>query len=152
MKKKRQSYTGSLIRNPITKSIIKRQVETTLATLKQDAELQALMGDASARLVRDSGMLLFAVANACQTCRISESEPDVRILRGMAGALEQLARFPATLDDHRPSIQSGLDAIERLIPRLDIFAIGNGFLTCDAAVKAHGFGATDIHQMLGADA
>jgi hypothetical protein len=148
MRKRRHSYTDSVLRNPITRSIIKSQVETTLATLKTAAEMQALIGDAAQKLVLDSGMLLFAVANACETCRIDETEPDVRILRGMAGSLELLARFPATLEDHRPTIQSGLNAIERLIPRLDIFAIGNGFLTCDERVKAEGFGADDINSML----
>lgn len=151
MKNKRRTLTKNTIENPITRSIIKRQIETSLITSRNAAGLQAVVGTSSEKLTEHAGKLLFAVARACESCRISKTDPDVRILRGMAGALELLARFPATLEDHRPAIQSGLDAIERLLPRLHIYAIGNGFLECDLAIAATGFGANDIHSMLEAN-
>ncbi len=150
--KKRRTQTQITMANPITRSIIRSQIIASLNEIKTLAELQAFGGDSVPHLIDRSGVLLYAIADAVRQMGIQEDDPDVRILKGMGGSLELLARFPATLEDHRPSIQSGLAAIERLIPRLDILAIGSGFLNCRAKVEQEGFGATDIRQMLGAAA
>lgn len=148
--KKRRTFTQNTLDNPVTRSIIKRQIEDSLAQLQAAAQLQALFGDAAETLTKKAGMLLFSVAYACRDCRIPKEEPDIRIARGMVGALEMLARFPTTLEDHRPAIQSGLDAIERLLPRLHIYAIGNGFLECERRIKTAGIGSEDMAEMFGA--
>jgi len=149
---KRKNKAQTKFANPVTRSIIKSQIVASLTELKTLAERQALMGDSAETLIERSGVLLYAIADAVRDAGIPETEPDVRILKGMGGSLELLARFPSTLEDHRPAIQSGLAAIERLIPRLDITAIGCGFLNCRAAVQREGFGAADIRQMLGGKA
>lgn len=147
MKKKRQD---PLFSNPVTRSIINRQVIDSLARIKAAAELQAVFGDAAANLVRDAVLLLYSVAYACHLCRIDPGLPEIRILRGMAQTLEDLARDLQSLETHRPAIQSGLAAIERILPRLDIIAVGAGMLECDHTIQKGGIGAADIHQLLGA--
>lgn len=148
MKKKR---IDPLVRNAVTKAVLKNQLETFLSQLKASAELQALFGDAAHRLVHDSGILLFSVAYACSVCRVSDQEPDVRILRGMAQALGDLAERLQDIEQHRPAIQSGLAAIERLLPRLDIFALGLGFVDCTKRISSQGISSADIQSFLGGE-
>lgn len=154
--KKRQHIKGPDPRNPWVvkqqEAEIERELRSSLAELKTGAELQIMFGDNAESLVRQAGILLFSVARACEMHKIGKDDPDVRIIRGLAGALEDLSIHLGRLEFHRASIQSGLAAIERLIARVSIFAIGHGMLDCKAVIAARGFGAADIHKMLGADA
>jgi hypothetical protein len=156
MKKKRQHIKGPDPRNPWVvkqqEAEIERELRSSLSELKTGAELHSLFGDDPEHLVRKAGILLFSVARACQLHQISKDDPDIRIIRGMAGALEDLALHLGRLEVHRASIQSGLAAVERLIERVSIFAIGHGMLDCKAVIADRGFGADDIHRMLGASA
>ena len=161
--KKRQHIKGPDPRNPWVvkqqdaavkkwEEDIERELKKDLAELKTGAELQSFFGDDPGKLVQQAGILLFSVARSCEMHKIGKDDPDVRIIRGMAGALEDLSSHLGRLEVHRASIQSGLAAIERLIARVSIFAIGHGMLDCKAVIAARGFGAADIHKMLGADA
>lgn len=149
MKKKRRD---PLYSNPVTQVLIRQQIRQSIAILRTDAELQALAGDAAARLVRDSGMLLYAVACAVELCRIPADNPDVRVLRGTAQAIGELAEHQGRLELHRPAILSGLAAMERLMPFLAVEALGAGLMECDERIRVSGFGTKDIHQKLGASA
>lgn len=147
MKKRRRDATFT---NPVTQAVIRQQIRQSIAILRTDAELQALAGDAAARLVRDAGMLLYAVACAIELCRIPADHPDVRVLRGTTQAIGELAEHPGRLELHRPAILSGLAAMERLMPFLAVEALGAGLMECDERIRASGFGTTVIHQKLGA--
>ena len=145
--KKRQAT--STFKNPATQAIIRRQIRESISTLRTDAELQALAGDSAARLVRDAGMLLYAVSCAIELCRIPADHPDVRVLRGTTQAIGELAEHLGRLELHRPAILSGLAAMERLIPFLAVEALGAGLMECDERIKSAGFGTKEIHELLG---
>ena len=66
--------------------------------------------------------------------------------------LAELAAHPNQLESHRPSIQSGLAAIERVLPSLEPMAIGVGMVVCKEKIAGPGIGAQDIHDLLGAKA
>ena len=154
--KKRQHIKGPDPRNPWVRkpqeAETERELRRSLSELKTGAELQSLFGDNAENLVRQAGILVFSVARACQLHRISADDPDIRIMRGLAGSLEDLALHLDRLEFHRASIQAGLAAVERLIERVSIFAVGHGMLDCKAVIADRGFGAQDIHRMLGAPA
>jgi hypothetical protein len=150
--KKRHHIKGPDPRNPWVRRALEveteRELRRSLSDLKTGAELHSLFGDNAVNLVRQAGILVFAVARACQLHRIAADDPDVRIMRGLAGALEDLALHIDRLEFHRKSIQLGLAAVERLIERVSIFAVGHGLLDCKAVIADRGFGANDIHEML----
>ena len=148
MKKRRDP----LYSNPIAQAMIRKQVMGALARLKTDSEMQAYAGARVAELVSDACMLLYSVAWACRVKRIKADHPDARIMRGLASALADLAAHPAQLETHRPAIQSGLAAIERVLPSLEPLALGVGMVECKNRIEAQGIGANDIHAMLGSDA
>lgn len=137
-------------KNPVTQAIIRKQIRASIAILRTDAELQALAGDSAARLVRDTGMLLYAVSSAIELCRIPAEHPDVRVLRGTTQAVGELAEHLGRLELHRPAIISGLAAMERLIPFLAVEALGAGLMECDERIRSTGFGTKEIHAKLGA--
>ena len=136
-------------KNPVTQAIIRKQIWESIAILRTDAELQALAGDSAACLVRDTGMLLYAVASAIELCRIPAEHPDVRVLRGTTQAIGELAEHLGRLELHRPAILSGLAAMERLIPFLAVEALGAGLMECDERIKSAGFWTKEIHAKLG---
>jgi hypothetical protein len=154
--KKRQHIKGPDPRNPWVRkpqeAETERELRRSLSELKTGAELQSLFGANPENLVRQAGILVFAVARACQLHRSAPDDADIRIMRGLAGSLEDLALHPGRLEFHLESIQLGLAAVERLIERVSIFAVGHGLLDCKAVIADRGFGANDIHQMLGAAA
>ena len=146
MKRKRDP----LYSNPVSQAVVRRKVMESLARLKRDCELQAYMGSRVPEMVSDACMTLYSVAYAHMVCKLPTDTPDVRIMRGLASALADLAQHPAQLELHRPAIQSGLAAIERVLPDLEPLAIGVGMVKCKAAIARNGISAADIQQMLGA--
>ena len=52
--------------------------------------------------------------------------PDARILLGATSALGDLMEHPGDLERHRGAIQSGLGAIDRLMPELSEWALAEG--------------------------
>ncbi len=154
MKKKRDP----LYSNPVAQSVVRSKARNALNRLKLDSELQAWAGTKAAEFVSDACMLLFAVAYAHRICRqfpenrahgrLEPWTPEARIMRGMASALQELAHHHDQLELHRPAIQSGLAAIERVIPDLEMLAVGVGFAECQERIAGTGIGAEDIHQLL----
>lgn len=137
--------------NPVAQAVIRKQVMTSLARIKNDSEMQAYAGANVPELVSDACMLLYAVAWACRVAGIRKDAPDARIMRGMASALADLANHPNQMEIHRPAIQSGLSAIERVLPDLEPLAIGVGMFECKNLIEGNGIGASDIHKLLGAE-
>ena len=149
MKKPRRE---KLYSNPVAQSVTRKKVMDSLKRIKMDAELQAYAGGRVAEMVSDACMLLFAVAFAWHIVGVKADSPDARIMRGMANALADLAAHPNQIEIHRPSIQSGLAAIERVLPSLDPLAIGVGMVECKNLIAGNGIGTQDIHNLLGAAA
>lgn len=145
MKKPRRD---KLYSNPIAQAVVRKQVMEALQRIKTGAELQAYAGGRVAEMVSDACMLLYSVAFACDFARIKADSPDARIMRGMANALADLAAHPNQIEIHRPSIQSGLAAIERVLPSLEPMAIGVGMVACKELIAGPGIGAQDIHDLL----
>ena len=137
-----------LYSNPVAQAMVRQQVMASLRRIKTDSELQAYAGARVSDLVSDACMLLYSVAWACRVNGIGADNPDARIMRGMASALADLAAYPSQLETHRPAIQSGLAAIERVLPSLEPLAIGVGMVECKNRIAGTGIGAEDIHQLL----
>ena len=84
--------------------------------LQLDAGVHTWTSNDASRMVNLAGRLVFIVAHAAIEAGVSADNPDVRIMRGMSEALGDLVDHLDDLERHRRSIQSGLAAIDRLMP------------------------------------
>lgn len=147
--KQEKAYIENLKRNKVAAAMTKAEIRESVSKLKRAAGLQVVWGDDADRLIERSGVLLYAAAWASEACQIDPDRPELRIMRGMANALGELASRKTTIEQHRPSIASGLEAIERLMPDLSAWALGLGLLKCEEEIAKDGFGTSDIEKMLG---
>jgi hypothetical protein len=144
MKKRRDP----LYSNPIAQSVVRANVRQSLERIKTDSELQAYAGANVGQMVSDACMLLYSVAWAHKVKGLDNQSPDARIMRGMANALADLAQHPNQIEIHRPAVQAGIMAIERVLPDLEPLAIGVGMVDCKNLISSRGITAEDIHSML----
>lgn len=134
-------------RNPVGSAILKQQIARDVQRLKMEAELQAVWSVNVKKLVQEAGSLLFITSYAAGECGIDPDEPDMRIMRGMASALADIGEHPASLENNRPAIVSGIAAIDRTIPRVSVWALGLGALKLDECMAAAGFGTQKIAEL-----
>lgn len=134
-------------RNPVGSAILKQQITRDVQRLKMEAELQAVWSGNVAKLVTEAGSLLFITSYAAGECGIDPEEPDMRIMRGMASALADIAQHPVSLEQNRAAIVSGIAAIERTLPRVNVWALGIGALKLDECMTSTGFGTQKIAEL-----
>lgn len=79
-----------------------------------NAEIHALIGNDSDKLVNEAGRIFYVVLRAAIEAGMSPDEPDVRILRGAVNAIYSQAGEPVIDESQRPAIQSGLQAARRV--------------------------------------
>ena len=135
-------------RNPVAAAILRAGIRRDVADLKTTAELQAWTGADASKLVNAAGRMMWMVAGAAVACGVSDDSPDVRIIRGMGEALGDL-NADGRLEQHRPAIQSGLMAIERLLPLCSDWALGTAALKLDELLATTaGMGTADLRAVL----
>lgn len=127
MKRKTTRHAGNPVENAVRISRLKREINDLITM----ADMQASWGDSPAQTVDRCGRVLFVVSYAIGRCHVPDDLPEVRILRAMCNVVEALALDHSALDQHRPALTSGLQAVQRLLPRLNVWSIGEGSLVLD---------------------
>lgn len=117
--------------NPVEWAMMQNKIQREIEDLITTSDLQASWGDSPAGTIERCGRVIFVIAFAVGRCRVPEDLPEVRILRSMANTIEQLSHDHSSLDQHRASLSSGLQAVKRLLPRLSVWSIGEGSLVLD---------------------
>lgn len=126
---------------------VRQAIAADVANLQSLAEIQAWGGDHRDNLIKSAGRLVFIVLGAAQRGGLSNDEADVRIALGMGNALGDLGT-DHRLDHHRPAIQSGLMAIERLLPRLEALHMAEAADELDdLLVAGRGMGTADLQEL-----
>ena len=120
-----------------------------LRGLQIDAGLHAWTGEDAAKMVNLAGRLCYITAFASVRSGVDVADPDVRIIRGMAGSLADLAADLDALERYRPSLQSGLAAIDRLLPMCDVLHLVEGASELDLLLATTGLGTANVHEALG---
>lgn len=115
--------------------VFKMRIAKDLAHLRTEAGLHAFMGADAAALCNMTGRLIYITAFAVGKQWGDTDHPDARILLGAASALGDLMEHPSDLERHRSAIQSGLGAIDRLMPELSEWALAEGALRLDQLLK-----------------
>ena len=117
--------------NPVEWTMMRGKLQREIADLINTADLQASWGDSAAGTIDRCGRVIFVIAFAIGRCRVPEDLPEVRILRAMANTIEQLSHDHSSLEQHRAALSSGLQAVQRLLPRLSVWSIAEGSLVLD---------------------
>lgn len=139
--------------NPVEQAVRKASLQRDIAELLTMADMQATWGNAPAQAIDRCGRVMFIVSYAVGRCRIPDDTPEVRILRGMANAVHELAQDHSSLDQHRATLSSGLQAAQRLMPRLDVWSLCEGAIVIDDLLKrGHGVTVQDLDQLMAAPA
>lgn len=130
---------------------LRGKIAADVAALQLSAGLHAWTGNDGAVMVNKAGRLCYVVAYAANQAGIDTDCLDVRILRGMAGSLADLAADLENIDRHRVGIQSGLQAIGRLLPHCDDLVLLAGAASLEARLaSSSGMGTADVDEALGA--
>lgn len=144
MSRKRRPDPLAHLRHPIGAAILKKKVEQQIRAMQTDAMLHILIGANDAALINEAGRLAYIAAEATRLSREPEDSPDMKIVAGMANALADLAARSGPPELHRLAIQSGLLAIERLLPRCNVWSIAKAHLQVEE-ILASAEGLTIFH-------
>ena len=135
--------------NPVTEAVIRCRIEAQVQRLRTDTGLQAYMGDDAARIANMAGRLVYIVCHAAGLHGLGDT-PEARILAGTANALADIAETPTELERQRGAVIAGLQAIDRLMPKLHTFSLAAGSLELDNLLNtANGMGTADVRRALG---
>ena len=135
--------------NPVTEAVIRSRIEADIQRLRTDTGLQAYMGDDAARVANMAGRLVYIVCHAAGLHGLGET-PEASILAGTANALADIANTPEELDRQRGAVIAGLQAIDRLMPKLHTFSLAAGAMELDRLVNnTEGMGPKEVRQALG---
>ena len=129
------------------------KVQRDVRGLQIDAGLHCWTGNNASTMVNTCGRLLYIVAFATQDAGVSPDHPDLRIMRGMSEALGDLAGDLHAIERHRASIQSGLGAIDRLLPVCTLGALLEGSYELEQRLNSvRGLGTQDVRALMGVEA
>lgn len=138
--------------NPVTEAVIRSRIEEDIQRLRTAVGLQAYIGEDAAMVANMAGRLVYIACHAAGVHGLGET-PEARILAGTANALADIAETPAELGRQRGAVIAGLQAIDRLMPKLHTFSIAAGSLELDNLLNtASGMGTADVRRALGMQA
>ena len=135
--------------NPVTEAVIRSRIEEDIQRLRTAVGLQAYIGEDAAMVANMAGRLVYIVCHAAGVHGLGET-PEARILAGTANALADIAETPAELERQRGAVIAGLQAIDRLMPKLHTFSLAAGSMELDNLLhSASGMGTADVRRALG---
>ena len=96
-----------------------------------------------------AGRLVYIVCHAAGVHGLGDT-PEARILAGTANALADIAGTPAELERQRGAVIAGLQAIDRLMPKLHTVSLAAGSMELDNLLHtANGMSTADVRRALG---
>jgi hypothetical protein len=113
-----QAYQEQQATQQRAEQALRAAIRADVRGLQIDAGIHTYTGASAANMINLTGRLCFITAAG-----FGEDHPDMRIVRGLAECLGNLAADHDSLERHRASLQSGLAAIDRLLPECDDFAL-----------------------------
>lgn len=144
----RRIHTGTHpVARAMARSALAGAVRKDMADILNAAQLHAWAGSNPPRLVNDAGRLVYVVLGAATAAGMTTESPEIRIVLGMGEALGDLVA-DGDIERHRPAIQSGLLALERLLPSMNPGAMFDAAVELDHKLATTaGMGTADLHRM-----
>ena len=138
--------------NPVKEALIVAGIREDVERLRTGAALHAYTGANAQALANLAGRLVYVTCHAARLHGLGET-PEARILAGTANALADIAETPAELERQRGAVIAGMQAIDRLMPKLHTFSLAAGSLELDKLLhSANGMGTGDVRKALGMQA
>lgn len=129
---------------------LRAEILRDLRGLQVSAGLHAWTGNNGQKIVHLAGRLCYIVAFAANQAGIDAEHLDMRILRGMAGALADFAANLQQIERYRTAIQSGLAAIDRLVPHCNDMHLLLGAAALEGKLeKTWGLVTDDVRKAMG---
>lgn len=117
--------------NPVTQAVLELQLKRVLADLQTEAGLQIYIGGDAKTVLLHAGKICFVANHTATASGIPLDHPDVRIIAGMAGALQDLTRPGEDVERHRGALRSGLAACQRILASADPWTAGKALLAAE---------------------
>lgn len=128
---------------------LRAAIRADVRGLQIDAGIHTYTGDNAANMINLTGRLCFITAAAGCAAGFGEDHPDMRIVRGLAECLGDLAADHGSLERHRASLQSGLAAIDRLLPECDDIALACAADRLETLLASTaGMGTSDVRDAM----
>lgn len=113
------------------------------------AGLHSWLGDNTTDTLATAGRLQWITLYAALQAGVPEDAPDIRIMQGMGNALGDMQERGDPLDQHRAAIQSGLLAVDRLLPKLKEIDLLIAAAELNARLQAtRGMATEDVKKMM----
>ena len=123
--------------NPVERAVIAQKWTQTAV----NAEIHALIGNDSDKLVNEAGRIFYVVLGAAIESGMAPDVPDVRILRGAVNAVFDQAGEVEISETRRMGIISGLRAARRITESVSYKALVNS--ACELHLKLK---TGDVHM------
>lgn len=145
--KMRRRTAANPLSSPVGRAMLARTIRQDMHAILNTAQMHAWAGSNPPQLLDNAGRMVYVVLGAAGAGGMTTARPEIRILLGMAEALGDL-RIDGDIERHRPAIQSGLLAIERLLPDLQPLALAESAMELDHKLAGpFGMGTADLHRM-----
>ena len=137
------------IGGPVVEAVVRQSIERKIERLRTGSAIHAYTGANAAMVANLAGRLVYIVCHAAGVHGLGET-PEARILAGTANALADIAETPAELERQRGAVIAGLQAIDRLMPKLHTFSLAAGSMELDNLLHtANGMSTADVRRALG---
>ena len=135
--------------NKVGFATLRAAIQRDVQRLRNDAGLHAWVVNNATDTLDNAGRLLWITLHAATRAGITADALDVRILMGMGNALGDMRERGDPLDVHRAAIQSGLLAVDRLIPYCTEMRLALAAAELDTMIQsARGLGTADLQRLL----
>jgi len=129
---------------------LRTAIHADVQSLRINAGIHTHIGAHKANTINLTGRLCFIVAAAATEAGFSPDHPDMRIIRGLASSLGDLAANHHAFGRHRASLQSGLAAVDRLLPACDDIALAFAAQQLEELLNStSGMGTADVQAAMG---
>lgn len=146
--KMRRARAAHGIDSLVGRAVLANAVRRDMEQIHRAAEIHAWTGNSAPELLDRCGRLVWVVLDAARVAGFAYETPEIRVIRGMAEALGDM-RQDTDPDLHRQALQSGLEAIGRLLPMLNAFEMLRASQDLDSLlVRAHEMGTADLSKLL----
>ena len=135
---------------PVGIAAMEATIAQNIAKLKRNAGLVTWIGEDTEDLLNCLGNLVFITISAIGRGCGNPASSDVAIIMGMAESLGDIQAQPWRLESLRPSLQSGMLALQRAIEGIQPFELAIGSVQLDRLVQSgRGMGTDDLRRALG---
>ena len=148
----KEARGAGYIGGPVAEAFERQSIERKIERLRTGSAIHAYTGANAAMVANLAGRLVYIVCHAAGLHGLGET-PEASILVGTANALADIAETPAELERQRGAVIAGLQAIDRLMPKLHTFSLAAGSMELDNLLRtANGMGTSDVQRALGMQA